>query len=113
MRTRNSRPEGGNGHRKARRRTRRRTIATTAHPRSRSNTFAKELAMTWSSALKRTAFLTTAGALVETTRRALRRALIRRRRIRAMRRSKVVFTRMGLAAAATGLAFLIRGVSIR
>jgi hypothetical protein len=67
--------------------------------------------MTWSSALKRTAFLTTAGALVETSRRAIRRSLIRRRRIRAMRRSRMILARMGLAAAFAGVAFMLRGAA--
>ena len=64
--------------------------------------------MTWTSALKRTAFLTGASALVETT----RRAIVKQRHARAVQRSKTVLKRVGLAAAFAGLAFLIRGVTI-
>lgn len=69
--------------------------------------------MTFTSALKRTAFLTGATALVESTRRAIKRAIVRQRRARAMRRSKVVLRRVGVAAAFAGLAFLIRGATMR
>ena len=69
--------------------------------------------MTWSSALKRTFFLTSAGALVETTRRVIGRAIAKQRRARAMQRSKGILKKVGLAAAFTGLAFLIRGATMR
>jgi hypothetical protein len=57
------------------------------------------------SALKRTLLLTGTGALIEAARRALKRGIARRKRTLAMRRTRSVFKKVGLAAAVAGLGF--------
>jgi len=56
-------------------------------------------------ALMRAAVMTGAGALVETARRGIKRAISRRRRERTLSKSKAVLKKAGIAAAIAGAAF--------